>query len=375
MATLPREMVSRRGGEGEVQQSSSSAPAFNGSIELILGPMFSGKTTELFRRIRRYTFANYRCIVIKYRKDQRYAAAGEASTHDMLMLDAHPCERLSEAVDQVKDFDVVGIDEGQFFPDLPEFSEKWANSGKVVVVSALDGTFQRKPFGRTLELIPLAEKVDKLRAVCMLCFGDASFSKRISTTDNRVEVIGGSEAYVSTCRQCFLSAKTRPIKPLKHPGLFSPRGRRGARSHSLSSEVSSTSATASDGSTGAAYTPATTPEASPRSGPVNAEFPRPSPPTSSSLKSEGEDGERSPSAAGAAAAASDDKENLPRRSLNGAAAALLPLPPAFESSGTTASRSLGAEMCGKASRRGGHAGAGSSSGGVFSDVTSRMGKW
>lgn len=220
------------------------SPSFRGSIELILGPMFSGKTTELFRRIRRYTFANYRCIVIKYRKDQRYAAAGEASTHDQLMFAANPCERLAEAVDEVANFDVIGIDEGQFFPDLLEFSEKWANTGKVVIVSALDGTFQRKAFGRTLELIPLAEKVDKLRAVCMLCYGDASFTKRISTDDNRIEVIGGSEAYVSTCRKCFLAPGTGPITPLKHPGLFSPRTR--TLSHASSQSVGSGSQTVTD---------------------------------------------------------------------------------------------------------------------------------
>lgn len=274
---------------------SSNTPAFNGSIELILGPMFSGKTTELFRRIRRYTFANYRCIVIKYRKDQRYAAAGEASTHDQLMLAAHPCERLSEAIDQVKDFDVIGIDEGQFFPDLPEYSEKWANAGKVIVVSALDGTFQRKPFGRTLELIPLAEKIDKLHAVCMLCFGDASFSKRISTTDNRVEVIGGSEAYVSTCRKCYLSSRTRSIRPLKHPGLFSPRLRsKRARSRS-SSEASSTSVTESDAST----TPTSSPETSPKSTPITHP-PAPAP----------------ASEHGHSSSAAVDKENFSLRSVN-----------------------------------------------------------
>lgn len=233
-------------------QRGDTSPSFGGSIELILGPMFSGKTTELFRRIRRYTFANYRCIVIKYRKDQRYAAAGEASTHDQLMLAANPCERLAEAVDEVGGFDVIGIDEGQFFPDLLEYSEKWANAGKVVIVSALDGTFQRKPFGRTLELIPLAEKVDKLNAVCMLCYGDASFTKRISTDDNRIEVIGGCEAYVSTCRKCFLSARTGPVAPLKHPGLFSPRNRTLSRTSSR---------TASDSDTEASNT--TTPNLSP----------------------------------------------------------------------------------------------------------------
>jgi thymidine kinase len=74
----------------------------------------------------------------------------------------------------------IGIDEGQFFPDIVEFSEKMANLGKTVMVAALDGTFQRKGFASVLELVPLAEHVVKLTAVCMNCFGEGSYTKRIS---------------------------------------------------------------------------------------------------------------------------------------------------------------------------------------------------
>ena len=86
------------------------------------------------------------------------------------------------------DYDVIGIDEGQFFPDLVEFCENMANSGKAVIVAALDGTFQRKGFGPILELIPLAEHVVKLNAVCMVCFGEGSYTKRISA-DKEVHML------------------------------------------------------------------------------------------------------------------------------------------------------------------------------------------
>eukprot|EP01083_Nonionella_stella_P143407 445724_1 len=112
----------------------------NGSIELILGPMFSGKTTELFRRIRRYTFANYKCAVVKYKNDQRYSSE-KAATHDKVTLQAYSCLELSEVDDLVNDFDVIAIDEGQFFPDLVGFCEKFANLGKILIVGSLDGTF------------------------------------------------------------------------------------------------------------------------------------------------------------------------------------------------------------------------------------------
>src|SRR5690348_9043635 len=87
------------------------------------------------------------------------------------------------------------------FPDLVEFCEKMADMGKTVIVAALDGTFQRKPFGNVLNLVPLAESVCKLNAVCMLCQKDAAFTKR-TVQDTALEVIGGADKYVAVCRAC-----------------------------------------------------------------------------------------------------------------------------------------------------------------------------
>ena len=99
------------------------------------------------------------------------------------------------------------------FPDVPSFVEDMANAGKMVIVAALDGTYQKRPFGRVLELVPLAESVIKLSAVCMMCKRDAAFSQRISS-EREVEVIGGPEKYVALCRACHLRYTSVPLSSL-----------------------------------------------------------------------------------------------------------------------------------------------------------------
>jgi len=172
-----------------------------GEIQVILGPMFSGKTTELQRRIRRYKVADHQCLIVKYLNDTRYSETGMA-THDRQTMDAVPCTLLDEVSPFVNEYDVIGIDEGQFFPDLVQHCEAWAKSGQTVIVAALDGTFQRRPFGSVLELIPLSEQVTKLSAVCVLCYNDASFTRRLGS-ETKIEVIGGAEKYLAVCRKCF----------------------------------------------------------------------------------------------------------------------------------------------------------------------------
>eukprot|EP01133_Synstelium_polycarpum_P005881 gene5881-6803_t len=157
--------------------------------------MFSGKTTELIRRIKRFNLANKKCLLIKYSKDTRYNNGVNDSsllyTHD----NAFPCSELKEAESRAADFDVIGIDEGQFFADVVPFSEQLANQGKTVIVAALDGTFQRRPFGSVLDLVPKAENITKLTAVCMICYKDASFTRRI-VEDDTVELIGGADKLI-----------------------------------------------------------------------------------------------------------------------------------------------------------------------------------
>ncbi|EDO40073.1 predicted protein [Nematostella vectensis] len=180
-----------------------------GQIQVIFGPMFSGKTTELLRRIKRYQVANHKCLLIKYAKDIRYDEEGVA-THDRQILRATPCTVLEDLKNKAINHSVIGIDEGQFFPDIVEFSEEMASEGKTIIIAALDGTFQRKAFGNILHLVPLAESVVKLSAVCMNCFKDASFTKRLGY-DKRVEVIGGADKYMSVCRECYNLAEVQEL--------------------------------------------------------------------------------------------------------------------------------------------------------------------
>lgn len=155
------------------------------------------------RRVRRFQIAQYKCLVIKYAKDTRYSSG--FSTHDRNTMEALPACSLREVSHEATNVSVIGIDEGQFFPDIVEFSETMANAGKTVIVAALDGTFQRKAFGAILNLVPLAESVVKLTAVCMECFREAAYTKRLGV-EKEVEVIGGADKYHSVCRVCYFKS-------------------------------------------------------------------------------------------------------------------------------------------------------------------------
>ncbi|OBS73387.1 hypothetical protein A6R68_12064 [Neotoma lepida] len=168
-------------------------------------------STELMRRVRRFQIAQNKCLVIKYAKDTRYS--NSFSTHDRNTMDALPACLLRDVAQEALGVAVIGIDEGQFFPDIVEFCEMMANAGKTVIVAALDGTFQRKAFGSILNLVPLAESVVKLTAVCMECFREAAYTKRLGL-EKEVEVIGGADKYHSVCRLCyFKKSSVQPAGP------------------------------------------------------------------------------------------------------------------------------------------------------------------
>lgn len=172
-----------------------------GRIELIVGPMFAGKTTEMLRRVDRAELAKKRCVVMKYSQDNRYSQ-NNVATHDLQMRVAIPCSKLLPHIEECQNFDVVGIDEGQFFPDVVEFSERLANCGKTVIVAGLDGDFRRKPFGRVLDLISRSESLTKLTAICTETGGEACYTQR--TIDSQdLEIIGGAEMYRAASRTSF----------------------------------------------------------------------------------------------------------------------------------------------------------------------------
>jgi len=174
-----------------------------GLIHLILGPMFSGKTTELFRLTKRYSLAGKRVVVVKYSKDNRYDLS-HACTHDLNKMEAIAALNIGDVMEQIDSFDVVGIDEGQFFQDVVQCAEDLANSGKVVIIAALNGDYQQKPFQNITSLFSMAEKIEKLSAVCRSCGHSASFTFRTLQSTER-EVIGGEDIYQAICRHCLLS--------------------------------------------------------------------------------------------------------------------------------------------------------------------------
>lgn len=190
----------------------SALPLQAGRIELIVGPMFAGKTTELQRRVRREIHAHRSCFIIKYSKDVRYSDNCVATHEKQMLRAAVAATMLSDVGTQWKMFDCIAIDEGQFFPDLLAFCAEVADAGKTVIVSALDGDFQRKPFGKVCELLPLCESVTKLTAVCMICHAREAVFTRRTVACSQQELIGGADMYLACCRQCFNCPPPSPRK-------------------------------------------------------------------------------------------------------------------------------------------------------------------
>lgn len=174
-----------------------------GHIELIIGPMFASKTSSLITKAERYQIANKKCVVFKYAKDTRYTKEDKVATHNERFYDAIPVDEKINAMKSIADkYDVILIDEGQFFVGLTEFCDTLANEGKIIIVAALDGDAMRNPFGEIAQLLSKAEFVTKLKAVCVECYSDASFSKR-NTSQKEQLVIGGIKEYSALCRDCY----------------------------------------------------------------------------------------------------------------------------------------------------------------------------
>ena len=172
-----------------------------GKIELILGPMFSGKSTRLIEVIRKYVYKAKKTIMIKFFADKRYSEKSEVVTHDLIKYDSIDCKNLRDSFDIIKNYDVIGIDEGQFFPDLVEVSEELALLKKTIIIAALNGDFRMEPFPVISRIISKADKIKLLKAYCFHCHNDAKFSLRI-VQSNETVLIGAGEAYKPACREC-----------------------------------------------------------------------------------------------------------------------------------------------------------------------------
>ena len=180
----------------------------NGKLELIIGNMFSGKSSELIRRINREKAINKKILVINYNLDNRYST-DSISTHDFTKV---KCLRVSKLNDipqgMIVDYDSFFIDEGQFFIDLYEYVKILVEKyNKHVVVSGLDGDSNREIFGQIIKLIPICDTIDKLRAYCNKCNNGtyAPFTKKIKGSSDELIEIGGSDKYIPVCRFHFNS--------------------------------------------------------------------------------------------------------------------------------------------------------------------------
>ncbi len=176
-----------------------------GYIKLFIGPMFASKTSTMIAEVEKFHIANKFCVVVKFSGDTRYDSSyGGIVTHAGREYHQVSCintTKIADIFDEIKEYEVIGFDEVQFYPDCVEYLQRLANMGKIVIAAGLDGNFLGKPFGQVLELIPLAESVTKLTAVCMDCCGDASFTFRRGTNQEEID-IGGVDKYAALCRKC-----------------------------------------------------------------------------------------------------------------------------------------------------------------------------
>jgi thymidine kinase len=195
-----------------MSQLITSSQLQSGYLEIILGSMYSGKTSRLVEIYNQCTFCNISVCVINHCIDNRYDSE-LISTHDQIKI---PCIKTNKLLDvwsdciymesnvgQLAITSVILINEGQFFPDLEEFVKKLLLIGKKVYVCGLDGDFERKKFGQILDLIPLCDKVTKLTSLCSRCKNGTLgiFSKRISC--EQIQTVVGVNNYIPVCRSCY----------------------------------------------------------------------------------------------------------------------------------------------------------------------------
>jgi thymidine kinase len=175
-----------------------------GCIEVVCGSMFSGKTEELLRRIKRARFARLPTVVFKPKVDDRYDEV-KVVTHEGISTEAVPIASANEMLSLVgPNVAVVGVDEVQFFDDaVVDVIEELANRGARVICAGLDQDYKGMPFGPMPRLLAVAEYVTKLHAVCVRCGAEASRSQRLVAMEGQL-FVGGAAAYEARCRRCFV---------------------------------------------------------------------------------------------------------------------------------------------------------------------------
>jgi thymidine kinase len=174
----------------------------SGWIEVICGSMFSGKTEELIRRLKRAKIANQRVEIFKPKIDTRYDERKVVS-HDENSVLSVPIEHSSRLLELSNGFSVIGIDEAQFFDEaLPDMCQELARQGKRVIIAGLDMDFRGKPFGPIPNLLAVAEYITKVHAICQHCGNLATHSYRVVQDDHTV-MLGEKDSYEARCRTCY----------------------------------------------------------------------------------------------------------------------------------------------------------------------------
>lgn len=186
-----------------------------GWIEVICGSMFSGKTEELIRRLKRARIAHFQTGIFKPAVDTRYDP-NDIVSHDDRSILSTPINNSQEILLLSGDMDVVGIDEAQFFDtELPSVCDRLAQQGIRVIVAGLDMDFKGNPFGPMPALLAKADYITKLHAICVCCGHIATFSYRKTAQEGQV-LLGEAESYEPRCRKCYLdgpNAECRPTPP------------------------------------------------------------------------------------------------------------------------------------------------------------------
>lgn len=173
-----------------------------GSIEVICGSMFSGKTEELIRRLRRSEIAKQRVIICKPSIENRYDSEKVVS-HNQISIDCKTISKASEILTFSEEVDVLGIDEAQFFDaELVVICNELANNGVRVIIAALDMDYEGQPFEPIPQLLSVADEVTKVRAICIQCGSLANYSYRIVEKNERI-LLGEKNEYEARCRNCY----------------------------------------------------------------------------------------------------------------------------------------------------------------------------
>lgn len=190
-----------------------------GRIEVVCGSMFSGKTEELIRRLKRAKIARQRVLIIKPTMDIRYSKEDVVS-HDHNSIHSMPVKSSEEILKHAQGYDVVGIDEAQFLDEgLTEVCNKLAYNGVRVIIAGLDMDFQGKPFGPIPNLLAVADEVTKVHAICVKCGNLAYASHRLVKNSSQV-LLGEKDEYEPLCRDCFRKALEEDKRNERSKNLF-----------------------------------------------------------------------------------------------------------------------------------------------------------